>query len=240
MTLPDGFLPTKPKHPPRAPITELPRSEFDIQAASTSAAASSSGSSKLRRPNFNPLAAPPQVPIAKDAPKKQLRVLKPPVFALPPNAGPSARPTMKPLTAGTSLRPMLPPKAPPAAPPKAGLTSILHKQHIIPPAASTSASAMLKPLPPPPALAKPSTGLVSKRPVKSITQTRIARATDIMTEQGTAEIMAIFLQQHGTGFVDPTEREMKRGLEQSPEKRNKKKQARYLRCVLYIVAVWRV
>lgn len=66
----------------------------------------------------------------------------------------------------------------------------------------------------------------------SIMQTRIARATDIRTEAGTAEILAIFLRHHGTGYVDPVEREMKRGLEQSPEKRNKKKQHRFLRCVV--------
>lgn len=62
-------------------------------------------------------------------------------------------------------------------------------------------------------------------------QTRIARATDIRTEQGTAEILAIFLRHHGTGYVDPVEREMTRGLEQSPEKRNKAKGHKFLRCV---------
>ena len=51
--------------------------------------------------------------------------------------------------------------------------------------------------------------------------TNVALATDIRSESGQAEVLSLYLQQHGHGFVDPTEREMRRGLETSPEKLSK-------------------
>lgn len=46
------------------------------------------------------------------------------------------------------------------------------------------------------------------------------------------ERLSIFLMQHGHGFVDPTEKELKRGVEQSPEKRAKNKSLKFMRYVV--------
>ena len=104
----------------------------------------------------------------------------------------------------------------------------------------------LKPLPvtppPPNKKLKPLGSLVpppipgpSRRPaseMKTIFTTNVALATDIRTERGQAEVLALYLQQYGTGFVDPTERELQRGLETSPEKLSKRtKHAKFARCV---------
>lgn len=61
------------------------------------------------------------------------------------------------------------------------------------------------------------------RPMKTIFTTSLARATDFRSAAGAAELLSIFLKEHGHGFVDPTERELQRGLEQSPEKMSKRK-----------------
>lgn len=65
----------------------------------------------------------------------------------------------------------------------------------------------------------------------TITSTRIAKATDINTEAGRQELLALYLLQHGTGYISPMDQELRRGLEQSPEKRNKAKQTKFRRCV---------
>ncbi|THH18704.1 hypothetical protein EW146_g2321 [Bondarzewia mesenterica] len=56
------------------------------------------------------------------------------------------------------------------------------------------------------------------KPLKSISKTRIALATDIRSEGGTAEVLGLFLQQHGTGYTSVGDRELARGLEVSPQK----------------------
>ncbi|THH06204.1 hypothetical protein EW146_g9689 [Bondarzewia mesenterica] len=42
--------------------------------------------------------------------------------------------------------------------------------------------------------------------------------TDIRSEGGTAEVLGLFLQQHGTGYTSVGDRELSRGLELSPQK----------------------
>ncbi|EMD35068.1 hypothetical protein CERSUDRAFT_96983 [Gelatoporia subvermispora B] len=76
--------------------------------------------------------------------------------------------------------------------------------------------------PPPPGRLKPPGEL------RSILDTPVARATDPRTEHGSAALLSIFLKQHGTDYVEPTERELQRGLKQSPEK-SKNKQVKYRR-----------
>ncbi|CCM02114.1 uncharacterized protein FIBRA_04191 [Fibroporia radiculosa] len=73
---------------------------------------------------------------------------------------------------------------------------------------------------PPPSVPGPSRE--SGPPMKSIFATAVALATDVHTEQGAAEVLAIRLQQHGHGYVDPTEREIRRGVGYSPEKLSKR------------------
>lgn len=84
------------------------------------------------------------------------------------------------------------------------------------------------------ALPKPVFPQAKKKPIPAnyvkITETRIAKMTDIHTQNGLSELLSLYLQQHGTGYIDPLESEMKRGLEQSPEKRAKNKDMRFLRC----------
>ncbi len=89
----------------------------------------------------------------------------------------------------------------------------------------------LRPLLPPPfPVLKPKFPPGTK--LMPITKTPIALATNIHTESGLNELLSIYIEQHGTGYVDPMERELRRGLEQSPEKKSKAKEAKYLMCVL--------
>ena len=86
---------------------------------------------------------------------------------------------------------------------------------------------------PPPPVPKPKSSLPPGTKMTTITNTRIARATDPSTEHGAQELLALYLRQYGTGYVNPVEQELRKGLEQSPEKRTKAKAARYLRCVMH-------
>ncbi|PCH43037.1 hypothetical protein WOLCODRAFT_153089 [Wolfiporia cocos MD-104 SS10] len=76
----------------------------------------------------------------------------------------------------------------------------------------------------------PGSSRVPAHKLKSIFETNVARATDINSEHGAAELLGLYLQQHGHGHVDPLEREIQRGLGQSPEKKAKTtKNERYFR-----------
>ncbi|KAH9834408.1 uncharacterized protein C8Q71DRAFT_768573 [Rhodofomes roseus] len=143
-----------------------------------------------------------------------LRVLKPPA---PPQAPKSAA-ADSPSKNVSALR-----ARPPPPPPQKGaneqLTSIRHLQPrpVTPP---PKHSQHLKSIAPPPLpVAGPSR--LSASDLKTIFTTNVALATDIRSESGQAEVLSMYLQQHGHGFVDPTERELQRGLEQSPEKLSK-------------------
>lgn len=77
------------------------------------------------------------------------------------------------------------------------------------------------------------------RPMKTIFTTSLARATDFRSAAGAAELLSIFLKEHGHGFVDPTERELQRGLEQSPEKMSKRKRGtRFAGYVVLVLGSW--
>lgn len=89
----------------------------------------------------------------------------------------------------------------------------------------------LRPLMPPPfPVLKPKFPPGTK--LMPITKTPIALATDIHTESGLNHLLSLHIEQHGTGYVPPMERELRRGLEQSPEKKSKAKEAKYLMYVL--------
>ena len=71
------------------------------------------------------------------------------------------------------------------------------------------------------------------KPLKPISATRIALATDIRSEGGAAEVLGLFVQQHGTGYVSIDDRELARGLDFSPHKNVAagRRKTKYLRCV---------
>ncbi|KZT05205.1 uncharacterized protein LAESUDRAFT_233552 [Laetiporus sulphureus 93-53] len=152
-----------------------------------------------------------------------VRVLKPPAFPVPPaiERTEEVRTTRESGTI-TARRPVL--TAPRISSSK-NLTSIhrLQPRPITPPREKKK---ILTDLAPPPL---PGAGPASGS-LKSIFDTAVARATDFRSESGQAEVLSIYLQQHGHGFVDPHERELQRGLEQSPEKASKRtKAAKYAR-----------
>ncbi len=163
---------------------------------------------------------------------RTLKVLKRPTFQINSTAsvssgsGPSrlkvnsAESTRRP-GALTSLQPILPCN-------QMNVSGIIGRSSrvILPP---SSKGATLRSLPPPP------TNPASRPPpsdpttMKTILTTHVAQATDPRTENGVIQLMSIFLPQNG--YMSPMEREMRRGLEQSPEKNGKGKVAKYLRCV---------
>lgn len=65
--------------------------------------------------------------------------------------------------------------------------------------------------------------------MKTILTTRVAVAMDPRTESGTDELLGIYLEQNTGTHVPPAERELQRGLKQSPEKASKSKSAKFTR-----------
>ncbi|KAI0370849.1 hypothetical protein BV20DRAFT_943334 [Pilatotrama ljubarskyi] len=94
-----------------------------------------------------------------------------------------------------------------------------------PPAPSKDPPRNLRPLQPPPVPAVgPAMPDASK--LKTISTTRVAVAMDPRTESGTDELLGIYLEQNAASYVPPAERELQRGLGQSPEKASKAKSAK--------------
>ncbi|KAG8215272.1 hypothetical protein J3R82DRAFT_8828 [Butyriboletus roseoflavus] len=156
-----------------------------------------------------------------------LKVLKPPVF-LPPAAAPP-RTTKVELTSKTavpslnSLRP--PPKLPsvPSEKPR----SIL-KPPPVPIPSSTKPPVPLKPLAPPPPLPEHHSASPKKH-MKTILTTNVAQATDPTKEGASAELLSLFLQQHGHSFTSSTDRELQRGVMVSPDKHSRGKDPKFVR-----------
>jgi len=67
-----------------------------------------------------------------------------------------------------------------------------------------------------------------KKDLKSIFTTRVARATDPMTDSGHAELLSIFLQDQQT-LESASDLELTRGVHASPEKGSRGKGSKYLR-----------
>jgi hypothetical protein len=70
------------------------------------------------------------------------------------------------------------------------------------------------------------------RPSKPVSRTRIALATDLWTEGGRADVLALTLEQHGVQYATPMEKAVRRGLEVSPRKAGIGKEIRYPRYVV--------
>ncbi|KAK7449779.1 hypothetical protein VKT23_013255 [Stygiomarasmius scandens] len=89
----------------------------------------------------------------------------------------------------------------------------LHPPVIPPP---ETPSKLLKALPPPRLPPQPQS---SSKPLKTIGTTRVARATDLLSESGAAELASIFIQHSELLATDPqNEPETQRGLNVSPQK----------------------
>ncbi|KAI0744715.1 hypothetical protein C8Q76DRAFT_789207 [Earliella scabrosa] len=190
-----------------------------------------SGSSKdtalrvLRPPPTPP--APPQAPEAgpskpQPARNTSARPLKPPSFASPSGSGTkftlkgalpaSPRSSTKPVSKVNIQRfqPALP-VPPPAPDPVKPVRSINALQ------------------PPPPPLPRKGPPQLDADKLKTISTTRVAVAMDPRTESGTDELLALHIEQNASTYVPPLERELNRGLGQSPEKASKKKGGKFVR-----------
>jgi hypothetical protein len=88
----------------------------------------------------------------------------------------------------------------------------------------TKPSVSLKPLAPPVL----QTNASPKKEMKTIFTTRVARATDPMTDGGHAELLSIFLQDQRT-LTTSYDRELHRGILSSPEKGDRGKNPKFLR-----------
>ncbi|KAI0632884.1 hypothetical protein C8Q77DRAFT_1158334 [Trametes polyzona] len=120
--------------------------------------------------------------------------------------------------------------APPKAPSKPVLKGTLQQfQPILPPSAPPKdPPRKLRPIqpPPPPVVGRPKP---DPSKLKTILTTRLAIAMDPRTESGTEELLGIYLDQSAASYVPPAERELQRGLGQSPEKASKSKSAKFVR-----------
>lgn len=70
---------------------------------------------------------------------------------------------------------------------------------------------------------------VPPRPSKPVSSTHIARATDVLSDSGKAELLGLTLAQDGVQPATPTEKAVRRGLEVSPRKSGAGKEIRYTR-----------
>lgn len=246
---PDGFQKSKPtsRYKPPESITKFV-SAFDSPAPKSppkkNAAAThdrlrnpfvdadvpndpEAGPSRLSAPKpLKPssFAHPPRLAAQKaDKSLPALKILKPPVL-LPPPAAVAPQTTKTASATPSSLKPTL--KHPPARPEK--LMSVL-KPPPLPIQPSAKSSVTLKALAPPPFPERRPTS--PTKPMKTILTTSIALATDPTKEGAGAELLSLFLKQHGHGFTSSTERELQRGVMVSPDKRSRGKDPKFVRYV---------
>ncbi|KAH7882139.1 hypothetical protein F5I97DRAFT_1817756 [Phlebopus sp. FC_14] len=96
----------------------------------------------------------------------------------------------------------------------------------IPVASANKPLGPLKQLAPP---ALPQQPMSPQKNMKTIFTTSVALATDPTKEGAGAELLSLFLQQHGHGFISTTDRELQRGMVVSPNKRWKGKDPKFVR-----------
>lgn len=233
---PDAALPKGPPKKRPKPVSvvthERPRNPFDVPRGLE--AGSSKPSLPKQQLKTSSSAHPPRVAKA-DKPLPPLKVLKPPVFL--PIATSLQTTKVKPSskTAGahpSSLQPLLKPPPAPSEKPR----SVLKPPPVPTIPSSTKPSVPLKPLAPPPPLPE-HLSASPKKHMKTILTTNVAQATDPTKEGSGAELLSLFLQQHGHNFTSSTDRELQRGVMVSPDKRSRGKDPKFVR---YVVAVVRV
>ncbi|KAI0651276.1 hypothetical protein C8Q79DRAFT_23721 [Trametes meyenii] len=122
-----------------------------------------------------------------------------------------------------------PPASPKPRPKPISKRTLLQFQPVLPqPAPPNRAPSDLRPLkpPPPPVIGR---SIPDPNKLKTISTTRVAVAMDPRTENGADELLGIYLEQQVGNYVPLVERELHRGLGQSPEKASKSKRAKFIR-----------
>lgn len=216
-----------PKSPPRkkqvsVAIHERPRNPFvDLDVPREPEAGPSKPSVPKQQSKPSSSAHPRRIASAEKA-LPPLKVLKPPVFLPPPAPPHTTKVELASKTAVATLSSLRPtPKLPSA--PSEKPRSILKP----PPVPSTNPPVLLKHLAPPPLPeCRPAS---PKKPMKTILTTNVAQATDPTKEGASAELLSLFLQQHGHTFTSSTDRELQRGVMMSPDKRSRSKDPKFVR-----------
>ncbi|KAI9068818.1 hypothetical protein FKP32DRAFT_1663556 [Trametes sanguinea] len=230
MPAPDGFESTK-RASGKAPARKF-TSAFDGQRKAKFSSQDTLSHLHRRLQSIpGPVAGPSKEPLAppKAAKAPMMRVSKIPVLQQPV-AGPSSRSVQSRNVSILAAHRVSSPSAPNALPPKAAPKgSIQQFQPVLPPPPpSKDPPRNLRPLqPPPPPAVGPRQPDPSK--MKTISTTRVAVAMDPSTEHGADELLGIYLEQQTANYLPKAERELQRGLGQSPEKASKSKSAKFVR-----------
>ncbi|KAH7911792.1 hypothetical protein BJ138DRAFT_1149791 [Hygrophoropsis aurantiaca] len=153
---------------------------------------------------------------AKPFSTKQL--LKPPMFALPVLP---PQPKQKTAKMASKLAPQF------QVPSDSNKPVSIMRPPLMPVASTSKSAVSLKPLVPPPVPARRPAS--PQKHLKTILTTDVAQATDPTKEGGGAEILSLFLQQHGHSFTSHTDRELQRGVMVSPDKRSRGKEPKLVR-----------
>lgn len=132
------------------------------------------------------------------------------------------KPPAKASTSIMSLQPMMPPPTTPEKPKSVRKPPPFPKKSVVP----------LKPLAlAPPAL--PQLPVPPQKTMKTILTTSVAQAIDPTKEGTGAELLALFLQQHGHDFTSSVDRDLYRGIMLSPDKRSRGKHTKFIRQVSF-------
>ena len=197
-----------------------------------------------RPPPQQQLPQPQASTTSKPIPKpKPYRILKPPPAPfLPPNEPtkgkkpqapiPLQSSKLAPISARRSTTPILPPHRPSTP------TSKPLRKHHAPDLTTALAAASsskgpqvsLHSLKAPALPGPPKPGPAT---MKTISTTRLAQATDPFSDKGALGLLSIFTKAENKERMDPVEKELKRGLFQSPEKTAKTKGKAFIRYVHY-------
>ncbi|KAI0326812.1 hypothetical protein GY45DRAFT_1309840 [Cubamyces sp. BRFM 1775] len=237
MHTPDGFESGRRASNAKAPARKF-TSAFDDPRKSKFSTKALPQDARL--PQAQPVPGPSRgsVSVATNAPAQRQRpmtLVTKPVLPRSPLfeqhiAGPSSRPMQRRnasiLAAHRISSPA--PEKPRAKPISKG--TIQQFQPILPaPSPAKDSPKNLRPLhaPPPPAVGPRPHQDASK--MKTISTTRVAVTMDPRTESGVDELLGIYLEQQAGNYVPPAERELQRGLGQSPEKASKSKSAKFVR-----------
>ena len=182
-------------------------------------------------PPLQPQAGPSKIPLKG----KPLRVLKPPSF--PILAGPSTKFSLNINSSKASPQKGMSPTH--VQKPVMSIAQLQPKiaEALINPEPTKAKRSLTELQPPPPPPPRVGPQIRPGRKVTTISSTRVALTLDPTTESGMEELMALHMEQNPSTYVSPAQRELNRGLGQSPEKATKKKKAKFLRHVPLLVIV---
>lgn len=157
----------------------------------------------------------------------KLRVVKPLIPIVPTTAGETSASGAREISVLAQHHPVT--TVPQEKHPGSVKNRLKFKVHTVPPQPKSKASVPIS-LMALPAIADQSRQKDSE--MKTLSTTRVALATDPLSENGAVGLLSMLLQQHEHDLTDPADREMQRGLLQSPEKASKAKNSKYIRFVL--------